>query len=67
VGIWDVSAARTHYVGAKGNAVLGRSLGIGVPSRIGIRCVLRKGIRCAVHNSTPPLKNGKRFENLSDR
>jgi hypothetical protein len=37
VSYWNVSAAHTHYVGAKGNAGIERSLEVGVLSRKGIR------------------------------
>jgi hypothetical protein len=56
---------RTQYVGARGNAALERSLEVGVPSRKGSG-TRGKGL-CVVHNSIPPLRNGKWIENLSDK
>jgi hypothetical protein len=40
VSYWDVSAVRTHYVGARGNAALEHSLEVGVYARKGIRYVV---------------------------
>jgi hypothetical protein len=48
VRIWDVSAARTHYVGARGKASLECDLEVGVPLRKG--SVTRGKGLCAVHN-----------------
>jgi hypothetical protein len=45
VSYWDVSAVHTHYVGARGNAELERSLKLACRRGKGL------GTRFAVHNS----------------
>jgi hypothetical protein len=50
VSYWDVLAARTHYVGARGNTELERSLKLACRRGKGLGTQL--GTRFAVHNNT---------------